>query len=361
MRPFVPQSTAAQVAAHLREEILRGDLRDTLPGYRLLAEKIGVNHKTLRTALGQLEDEGLLVPQGSGRPCRIHLQEDHAQKGFRVCILPYEDDDRRVAYHRDIMDRIERAGYAVGFAGTTLSKLQFDVKRVERYVRAHPADAWVVFAGTREILGWFANQTAPVFAVAGHLAGLPIAGATFRKSTSVAEATRRLVELGHRRIVMLVREDHRKPFPGVQQQAFLDNLESMGIQSGSYNLPDWVDTAEDFHRCLHSLFTTTPPTALLIDEATLFFAAQQSLAWRGVVAPRDVSLLCLDPNPGFSWCRPSISHINWQPQPLVSRIVRWTDNVARGKIDRRMTFIKTEFVEGGTIGPAPACQIPGKP
>jgi DNA-binding LacI/PurR family transcriptional regulator len=360
MQPFVPQSTAAQVAAHLREEILRGELKDELPGYRFLAEQIGVNHKTLRTALGQLEDEGLLVPQGSGRRCRIQLQEHHAPTGFRVCILPYEDDDHRVAHHFDILNRIERIGHTIGFAETTLTKLQFDVKRVERFVRDHPADAWVVFAGTREVLEWFADQTAPVFAVAGHLANLPIAGATFRKSTTVGEATRRLVELGHRRIVMLVREDHRKPFVGVQQQAFLDNLESMGIKTGTYNLPDWADTVEDFHRCLDSLFATTPPTALLIDEASLFFAAQQALAWRGLVAPRDISLLCLDPNPGFAWCQPSIAHIRWQPQPLVSRIVRWTDRVARGKTDHRMTFIKTEFVEGGTIGPAPASQTPGK-
>ncbi len=360
MRPFVPLSTAEQVAAHLRGEILRGELRDELPGYRLLAEKIGVNHKTLRAAMGQLEDEGFVVPQGCGRRCKIQLPENHAPTGLRVCILPFEEDDHRVAYHFDILNRIERIGHTIGFAETTLSKLKFDVKRVERFVRAHPADAWVVFAGTREVLEWFADQTTPVFAVAGHLADLPIAGAIFRKSTTVAEATRRLVELGHRRIVMLVREDRRKPFVGVQQQAFLDKLESMGIQTGSYNLPDWADTVEDFPRCLDSLFASTPPTALLIDEASLFFAAQQFLAWRGLVAPRDVSLLCLDPNPGFTWCRPSIAHISWQPQPLVSRIVRWTDNVSRGKIDHHITFIKTEFVEGGTIGPAPACRTPGK-
>jgi hypothetical protein len=31
--------------------------------------------------------------------------------------------------------------------------------------------------------------------------------------------------------------------------------------------------------------------------------------------------------------------------------VRWADNVARGKDDRRMARIAAEFVEGGTIGP----------
>jgi hypothetical protein len=34
-------------------------------------------------------------------------------------------------------------------------------------------------------------------------------------------------------------------------------------------------------------------------------------------------------------------------------MVRWADNVANGKEDRRETLIRAEFVEGGTIGPVP--------
>ncbi|NNJ87156.1 MAG: substrate-binding domain-containing protein [Akkermansiaceae bacterium] len=80
---------------------------------------------------------------------------------------------------------------------------------------------------------------------------------------------------------------------------------------------------------------------------------QQFLAQRGLSAPRDVSMLCLDPSPCFTWSRPSIAHIHWQPRPLVSRIVRWADKVARGMEDLRNTSIKAELVEGGTIGPVP--------
>lgn len=360
MRSFILQSTAAQVAAHLRAEILSGRLRDALPGYRLLAEHIGVNHKTMRAALALLEEEGILVPQGSGRRYLIRMEEHHGPVGFRVSILLFEKVDRCVVYHQEILDHLDRAEHSVAFAAKTLADLHFDLNRLRRFVSDHPADAWVVIAGTRDVLEWFADQPLPVFALAGRSAGLPIAGATIRKSPAIATAVKRLVELGHRRIVMLVREDRRKPFPGWQEHAFLKALESMGIPTGSYNLPDWADTIDDFQRCLDSLFGRTPPTALLIDEAPLFFAVQQFLALRGLSAPRDVSLLCLDPNPSFTWCRPSIAHIDWQPRPLVARIVRWTDNVARGKTDRSMTSIKADFVEGGTIGPVLARQAPGK-
>lgn len=353
MKPFVPKSVAEQVSAHLRSEILRGGMRDEIPGYRLLAERLGVNHKTMRAALSLLEKEEFLVSQGSGRCCKARLPEQQNPAGFRVTILPFEDDDRRVFYHRDILDRLEKDGHAVAFATKTLTDLNFDVNRVKRHILDHPSDAWIVIAGSRGVLEWFAQGDVPVFALAGRTAGLPIAGATIRKSSAITRAVRRLVDFGHSRMVMLVREDRRKPMPGGQEQAFLDELEAHGIRTGSYNLPDWEDTIDDFHRCLDSLFGRTPPTALIIDEASLFIAVLQFLAQRGLSAPRNVSLVCMDPNPCFTWSRPGIAHVSWQPRPLVARIVRWADNVARGKDDRRNTPIKAEFIEGETIGPVP--------
>lgn len=353
MKPFVPKSVAEQVEAHLRNEILRGGLRDEIPGYRLLAERLGVNHKTMRAALALLEKNEFLVSQGSGRCSKTKLPEQQSPAGFRVTILPFEDDDRWVYYHRDILDRLAKEGHAAAFAAKTLTDLHFDVNRLERFVRDHPSDAWVVIAGSRAVLEWFAQSEIPVFALAGRTAGLPIAGATIRKSPAITTTVHRLVELGHSRVVMLVREDRRKPIPGGQEQAFLDELEAHGIQTGSYNLPDWEETIDDFHRCLASLFGRTPPTALIVDEASLFFAVLQFLAQRGLSAPRDVSLVCMDPNPCFSWGRPGIAHIGWHPRALVARVVRWADNVARGKDDRRNTSIKANFFEGGTIGPVP--------
>jgi hypothetical protein len=37
---------------------------------------------------------------------------------------------------------------------------------------------------------------------------------------------------------------------------------------------------------------------------------------------------------------------------MVNRIVKWAENVARGRDDRRQSFTKAGFIEGGTIGPA---------
>ena len=90
---------------------------------------------------------------------------------------------------------------------------------------------------------------------------------------------------------------------------------------------------------------------VLFNEPFLFHAAKHHLAHRGFHAPAQVSLVCTEPDPTFAWCLPSIAHFNLDYRPVVRRVVRWANNVARGKEDRRQTLTKVEFIEGWTIGP----------
>jgi DNA-binding LacI/PurR family transcriptional regulator len=129
-------------------------------------------------------------------------------------------------------------------------------------------------------------------------------------------------------------------------------LAAHGITTGDFNLPDWEESKEGFLTLLDALFSTTPPTALILEEAYLYNAAFHYLAKRGLRVPEDVSLICTDYNPDFTWCEPSVAQIHWDYRPVVRRVVRWAANVSQGKDDRRQTLTKAEFISGGTIGPA---------
>jgi LacI family transcriptional regulator len=164
------------------------------------------------------------------------------------------------------------------------------------------------------------------------------------------KATRRLLELGHRRITLLCREQRRLPQPGKLERAFLDELQSAGIQTSKFHLPDWEESKEGFGTLLQSLFGPTPPTALIVDEPFLFNAAYYFLSKRGLRIPEDVSLICTDHDPTFAWCQPSVAHIRWDHRPVARRVLQWVSNMSRGKEDLRQTLTKAEFVEGDTIG-----------
>ena len=341
-----------QVAGYMRGEILRGTWHREMPGAPLLAAELGIDHKTVIAAFRLLEDEGLLATQGAGRRRKILHQENHAPPTLRVQILLHGEDDGKNFWIVDLQHQLLEMGYVARFEARTLLEMGMDVKRIARLVEKSEADAWVICSGSREILEWFAQQPTPAFALAGRRRGIPIAGSGPDKVPALRDAVRRLVALGHRRIVMLSHEERRKPHPGHFERSFLAELEAHGIPTGPYNLPDWQDNITDFHRCLDALFQHTPPTAVLIDQMALFISAERHLAQLGILAPRDVSLICQDPDPAFAWCQPTVAHIHWDPRPLVRRIVDWADHVARGKMDRRQSFTKARFVEGGTIGQA---------
>jgi DNA-binding LacI/PurR family transcriptional regulator len=353
MKPIRLLSAAEQVAAHLRGEILRGGLSGEMPGIHQLAAGLVANHKTVKSALGLLEKEGLLVAQGAGRARRIAALKDGSPvPSLRVAILNYDPPDMIERYVIELLHGLLAAGHSAFFSGKSLTEMGMNLRRVTEHVRQNEADVWVVIGGSREVLEWFAALGKPAFAFFGRRGGLPIAGVGPDKVQAYTDLTRHLVGLGHRRIVLLARRERRLPQPGASERAFLAELKSHGIAIGSYHLPDWEETVAGFHTRLDSLFQSTPPTALITDEAPYFLAAMQFLMARGLRVPQDVSLVCSDGDPGFAWFRPPVSHIDWDSAPVVRRAVRWAANIARGKPDLRQTLTKAEFVVGGTIGPA---------
>ncbi len=105
----------------------------------------------------------------------------------------------------DLLARLQGAGFAASFSNKSLKDLGMDSGRVARLVATQPADAWVVSAGSRDVLEWFSEQPVPAIAMLGRFSGLPIAAACQSKSPAILAAVRKLVSLGHRRIVMLGR------------------------------------------------------------------------------------------------------------------------------------------------------------
>ncbi len=302
-----------------------------------------------------LSREGLLVSQGPGRRRKIVLSGDVKRtSAFRVKVLSYEKSDRESHYlFNDLINQLQEAGHDVSFASKTLHDLGMDAKRIARYVKKTDTDAWVVVAGSSEVLKWFAEQSVPAFALFGRLTQTPLASVGPSKEGARRELIDKFYDLGHRRIVMLVREERRKPNPGLAEKRFLEQLEEKGIEASEYNLPDWGDDPEDLCRIMDSLFQHTPPTAMIIDEPALLVAVLQHLGRLGIAVPQQVSLACTDRSPAFSWCIPNITHITWNPNSLIRRVTKWADNVSHGKEDRRKTLSNAQLVIGGTLGPAP--------
>lgn len=346
-------SAAEQVAAHLRRELRRGAWGGRIPGGNQLAGILSVGRNTVEAALQLLEDEGVLMAQGAGKRRVVVLPEiAKPARVLRIAILPNAAADLGSDYLIALRHQLAQAGHVAFFTEKSLHELGMDLNRVARMVKQTQADAWVVLSGSPEVLEWFVGQGIAAFALFGRRRDLVIAGAGPDKTLAFREVVRKLVALGHRRIVLLAMKARRLPEPGLPERAFLDELGAHGIPTGPYNLPDWEENPECLQNQLDSLFQVTPPTAFLIDEAYLFHAVKHHLAEKDIRIPGDVSLICTDPDRTFEWCRPSIAHIYWDSRLVVRRILKWAEHVAHGRRDVRQVLTPAKFVEGGTMGGA---------
>lgn len=347
----------------LAAEQLRAGLRDgrwtgSMPGVAQLAREFDVSRHTLRAALRRLEAEGLLSGRGLGRSRGITTDGTNVKilHPLRVGILPYDihlaDDPTSVQVDLDIIQSLEAAGHSVFQCRKSQLGMGHDVRRIAREMAKTPADAWLIAAGSYELLQWCTTLTVPCIALYGRTGGLEIARTGPDKVPAYREATRQLLELGHHRIVLIARAARRKPLPGTCERAFMEELRAHGVATGEYNLPDWEETPEGFGKLLERLFRHSPPTALIVDESVRYIAAAEFLARRSINVPRQVSLVSTDNDPVLAWCHPRIAHMRWDHRLVVRRVIRWMDAVRKGNADRKTINFPTEFVPGGSIGPA---------
>jgi DNA-binding LacI/PurR family transcriptional regulator len=352
MEPFKSLSVVDQLVAHLRRAITKGELDGNMPGIRRLASDLGLSSNTVTAALERLEREGFIEPQGHGRRSLIVIPEGVARPAFRVTLLPYERADIQLDYVVDILRRLKEEGHDVVVSEKSLVDMGMNVKRIARMVEHTKTDAWVVFSAPEEVLEWFVSHSLPCFALFGRFRRLPLAATGLDKVPAFRAAIRRLVELGHRRIVLLQPRHNRLPIPARLVRESIAEMETHGIETGPYNLPDWEQSPVGLRKRLDSLFAMSPPTAIILDRPNELIAAQHHLAQRGIFAPQDVSLIC-DDDPTFEWLEPGVSCIRWRSSSWGHRIISWINNISNGKDDRRQTLTKAQFVEKGTIGPAP--------
>jgi DNA-binding LacI/PurR family transcriptional regulator len=357
MQPIRRISISELAAAHLRADLQRGRWGGSLPGVARLAQDLDVSRHTLRAALRQLEAEGLLSGRGLGRSRGITAAGAAAasQRPLRVAILrhdaPFTDNPQTSMVLAEIMHSLEAAGHEVAYCKKSQIELKHNVASLTRLLAETPADAWVVEAGARPLLEWCATQATPCLALYGNTGDLPLARIGPDTVPAFRAATRHLLALGHRRIVLIISATHRKPVPGISARAFLEELVAHGVPTGDYNLPDWEESPEGISRLLENLFKSTPPTALIIEEIPQLFAAVAFLLRRGIQVPGQVSLVSTACDAILDWCHEEFAHMRWDNAGIASRVVRWVEAIRKGKPDRKTNEVPAEFLPGASIGP----------
>ncbi len=316
-----------------------------MPGRDQLAQELGVHGTTVKRALEQLEQEGLLKSAGAGKPRQITAQTEMDPLAMRVCIIPYEGGGLLNNYILELQKLLLVDGHTMAIAPWTLRGLKFDTNRVLKKIQEQTAEAFIVQAAPRPILEELSKLPTPTFALFGRMAGLPIAGSGADKFHALRDSMHYLHDNGHRRIVMLTR-GRQQNLMGPIEQAFLEELTKWNLPHSAFNLPVWENSPDGLRKCLSSLFKITPPNAIFTDDWVIHHAIQNYLLNERELVSRNVVCICTDHHSSFGWCQPGVSHFHWNSLDLVRNAVRWVNSVATGKDDKRQKLVKAKFIPG---------------
>jgi DNA-binding LacI/PurR family transcriptional regulator len=274
---------------------------------------------------------------------------------YKIRILLYEMEERFQSPEAELQLALRQAGFDAEFAAKSQQDLDLDPGRVADFVRQIPCDAWIVFAGSNEILKWFSQQGYPTLGIFGIFTNLTIAGVGPSHLEALKKCIHELARLGHQRISMFSRKERRKPTPGPAENIFINALEKKELPVTEHTLPDWKESLSGFRACLESLFRCpSPPTAIIFQEPELVMAALQFFAQHGIEIPDHVSMFCTGYDPRFEWSVPCIAHSHWEYKDVVDRALNWAQRVSCGGVDKEIEIMKGKFVAGGTIAPPPS-------
>lgn len=348
-----------QTMDHIREGVREGRWSGKLPGVRPLSRELGVSRESLRNALRRLSAEGLLAEDGPGGARRILKRETPAaRESLRIAILPARHMHTESAADQllilRLMHDLESAGHACVLAPPSWSGSEPSHASLERLVKDKAADAWMIYQGSREVLKWFAAQEFPTLALGGNNSTLPLAAVGFDYTSALREATRMLLQRGHRRIVFIAPRFARTPTAARPVRTFLDELTNAGIPTGEFNVPDWEETPAGLRALLVSLFSLTPPSAIITWDGFEASGVLAFLSERKLTTPKDVSIVALTNDPCIVWQNPGVKLANCEQDPdiFIRHCLRWANDATRAKARTNNELLSVHFDPGNTIGPA---------
>ncbi|MEX0775230.1 MAG: GntR family transcriptional regulator [Phycisphaeraceae bacterium] len=200
---------------------------DLLPTERELADQWKVSRNTVRAALRNLEERGILhAVQGSGR----RVRSGHLLNAARIGLLTRQgivNTGQAARYAQGITEQIEALGHHTITFAINVSKRQVVDADSWRQADFNLLDGAIVIAFQYEdqIVAKLANHI-PTVVVARDSSAVGVPSFFVDLGFHAADAVRRLAALGHRRIAVIV--------PGLDRKPTLNTMVRRGFDLGRH-------------------------------------------------------------------------------------------------------------------------------
>lgn len=345
-----------KTADALEREIRNGHWKTQLPGYRKLCEALSVSPRTMREALSLLTRRNVLLPAERTKPHCIHpdfleseLCNQHRKSLLIITNLPIPELSiiPSLILERTVL-MFTKKGWTINFEVSSDLDRGTPGPSLEKMLENHGNHRWLLLSPSFKIVQWCMSNNIRAVCLGGETETLKPPLITVSVSDKLKDAVQRLSKLGHKKISSIIHlptEQSRENVIHKIQGAFT----SSGIDfHPSYNLPQLLnDDFQGLWDCLNSLFTHSPPTAIIVTEIHQLITLYSFCLSRGLQIPRDLSVIVTKESRNVEWFYPLPTHYLAPISQYVSHLQRNIEHYPTGEVEP--VFLKPEFIKGQSI------------
>jgi len=352
------QSLPAQVADHLKMEIVRGRWSGYLPGERSLALTLRVSRRTLTSALAQLQQAGVIQAEPA-RGHRIVRDPEASVSGEvrQIGLLTSSPLDRMrpgtTLWVNDLQALLGEAGLRLSFFNGSKHFVQKPNRSLAKLVAENQQACWILAGSTEPLQRWFATQKIPAVVVGtchGEIV-LPDVDLDFRAMGR--HVAGRLAAFRHRKAVLF-----QTNAPGYFtsetecERGFKEVLQKSG---GEPQVVYHERNRDSLARLLKRMFSAGEhATALVVINSLDYLTATSFLTQKGLRVPTDVSVIARNDDAFMTALLPEPTRYHASPHVLARRIFKLVMQVVAGQAPiEPHVRIMPEFVAGESLGVAP--------
>ncbi len=352
-------SLVYQTTLILRAEIKKNTWGKWLPAERELCKVLQVGRNTLRSAMDQLKNEGLLISnRGQGTQVTSKrvgkIKRTHKRT---IGLISPEPLDRLRPYitlligELRFMLRDTKINLKLHTGKVFYQKNP--EKALDKLIRSDSADCWILALSSKNIQKWFLKNSIPCIVTGTPHPGVNLPSVDLDFRAICRHATGKLISLGHKRISIIL----EKAGTGGMVDAEAGFSEAI-IHSSNTELKPVVLYSElepnGIRRIIErDLKKINPPTAYIVTNTLFHLTIISLLHQYNREVPRDISIITTHFDSFLSFLIPHPTTYDTHPYNQAHGLLKMALRVINGEpIHNSHLRIIPEFVPGATIGAA---------